>query len=1112
MVKREVQLENDPLWYKDAVIYQLHVKTFYDSNGDGIGDFKGLTLKLDYLKDLGINAIWLLPFYPSPLKDDGYDIADYFKVHSNYGTIRDFKKFLREAHSRGIRIITELVVNHTSDQHEWFQKSRRSKSGSKWRDFFVWSDTPDKYQDARIIFKDFENSNWAWDPVAKSYYWHRFYSHQPDLNYDNPEVQQAIFRVIDFWMNMGVDGMRLDAVPYLFEREGTNCENLPETNEFLKKLRAHVDRNFENRMLLAEANQWPEDVIEYFGEGDECHMAYHFPIMPRMYMASWMEDRFPLVDIMDQTPEIPENCQWALFLRNHDELTLEMVTDEERDYMYRVYAKDTTARINLGIRRRLSPLLGNHRRKLELMNFLLFSLPGTPITYYGDEIGMGDNYYLGDRNGVRTPMQWSADRNAGFSRANPQKLYLPVIIDPEYHYESVNVENQERNLSSFLWWMRRVINMRKRFKAFGRAGIQFLHPENPKIIAFIREYGEETILVVMNLSRFSQVVELDLSAYEGCVPVEVFSKNRFPVITETPYVFTLGFHDYFWFLIRSKEDEGRHQKSESVPDLSVSGYWHSVFRGKSKAGLEEDVFARYLLSTRWFSGKSKKISGIEIFDDLTVERLSSKPHLLLLRVNYIEDQSDIYFLPVGFATGEEARRIFAEHRTSIIANLECADGEGVIYDAVFNEDLRSMFFSMIAGKNSVKGRNGRLTGQSGKALRDYINMNGIREPGKSQVLKVEQSNTSILYGNRYFLKIFRKLDEGVNPDQELGSYLTNNTDFQNIPPYLGTLDYRNNTDMSLGILQGYIQNEGDAWRYTHDSFHNYFERVLARKREGVDVLDNMPPSVAGQIGKEPPPVIRQLIGEIYIDMIGLLGQRTAELHIALASEQNEKEFAPEPFSLLYQRSLFQSMNSLTKRVFQSLRRKVKDIGDDIRPEAESVLAMEKEIRESFRSLYKNKFSAMKIRIHGDYHLGQVLWMGNDFTIIDFEGEPLRPLGERRLKKSPIRDVTGMIRSFHYAAYSALFSRTQFNGTEFKELEMWSELWYRYVAGQFLGSYLRTAKGAAFIPDSMDELEIMLRCYLLEKAVYEIGYEMDNRPDWLIIPLKGVKSLMEDQGD
>ncbi|MCL4517661.1 MAG: maltose alpha-D-glucosyltransferase, partial [Thaumarchaeota archaeon] len=470
---QEESLGNDPYWYKDAIIYEVHVKTFFDTAVDGIGDFKGLTAKLDYLADLGINAIWLLPFYPSPLKDDGYDISDYFEVHPLYGKLKDFKEFLREAHSRGIRVITELVLNHTSDQHLWFKKSRSSEEGSRWRDFYVWSNSTDKYKDARIIFKDFETSNWAYDNVAKAYYWHRFYSHQPDLNFDNPLTQETMLHVVDYWLKMGVDGLRLDAVPYLFEREGTNCENLPETHELLKKLHSHIEANFKNRMILAEANQWPSDAAAYFGQGDECHMSFHFPLMPRMFMAVQMEDRFPITDILDQTPKIPESSQWAVFLRNHDELTLEMVTEEERDYMYRAYAKDKKSRINLGIRRRLAPLLGNDRRKIELMNVLLFTLPGTPLIYYGDEIGMGDNFYLGDRNGVRTPMQWSADLNAGFSKSNPQKLYLPVIIEPQYHYEVVNVENQQNDPASLLWWMKKIIAMRKNFKSLGRGSIEF---------------------------------------------------------------------------------------------------------------------------------------------------------------------------------------------------------------------------------------------------------------------------------------------------------------------------------------------------------------------------------------------------------------------------------------------------------------------------------------------------------------------------------------------------------------------------------------------------------------------------------------------------------------
>src|SRR5689334_11417251 len=568
MAQGDTQTSVDPLWYKDAIIYEMHVKTFCDSDGDGMGDFRGVIEKLDYLQELGITAIWLLPFYPSPLRDDGYDIADYFDVNPNFGTLDDFRAFLDAAHQRNLRVITELVINHTSDQNSWFQQSRRAPPGSPEREFYVWSDTPEKYNEARIIFKDFETSNWTWDPVAKAYYWHRFYSHQPDLNFDNPAVHGMVEKVCDYWLDMGVDGLRLDAIPYLYERENTSCENLPETHDYLRKLRAHVDAKFPNRMLLSEANQWPEDAVAYFGKGDESHMNFHFPLMPRMFMALQMEDRFPIIDILDQTPAIPDNCQWAMFLRNHDELTLEMVTDEERDYMRRVYATDPVARINLGIRRRLAPLLANSRRKIELLNTLLFSMPGTPVLYYGDEIGMGDNFYLGDRNGCRTPMQWSSDRNAGFSRANPQQLYLPITIDPEYHYEAINVENQQKNLSSLLWWMRRVIAMRKNFRAFSRGSLEFLFPENSKVLAFLRRYENETVLVVVNLSRFAQSAEIDLSSVAGSVPIEMFSRNHFPPIKKAPYILTIGPHGHFWFAFQPQKEK-RQTKKRVVPVINA---------------------------------------------------------------------------------------------------------------------------------------------------------------------------------------------------------------------------------------------------------------------------------------------------------------------------------------------------------------------------------------------------------------------------------------------------------------------------------------------------------------------------------------------------------------
>jgi maltose alpha-D-glucosyltransferase / alpha-amylase len=559
---------DDPFWYRWAIIYQLHVRSFFDSNGDGVGDFRGLTSKLDYIQQLGATAVWLLPFYPSPLKDDGYDVSDYRNVHSSYGTLRDFKTFLREAHHRGLRVIIELVLNHTSDQHPWFQRARNSPAGSRWRNFYVWSDRVDRYRDARVIFKDYESSNWTWDPAAGAYYWHRFYHHQPDLNFDNPEVVKAILQVLDHWLRMGVDGVRLNGVAYLFEREGTDCENLPETHQLLKHLRHHVDSRYRGRALLADANQWPEDAVAYFGNGDECHAAFHFPLMPRLFMAAQMEDRAPIADALQQTPAGPPGSQWVLFLRNHDELTLEMVTEEERTAMYRYYARDQQARVHRGIRRRLAPLMANDRRKIELLNGLLMSLPGTPVVYYGDEIGMGDNIYLGDRAAVRTPMQWCPGRNGGFSEAETQQLFLPAITDPRYHYETVNVRNQSDNPSSLLSWLKRAIAVRKRSSALTGGSLELLHPTNHKLMAFFRR-AEETVLVVANLSRHAQAAQIDLSELAGMVPVEMLGQVPLPPIGQLPYMLTLPPHGFLWLALRDAEqlsDKGALRAGHSLRD------------------------------------------------------------------------------------------------------------------------------------------------------------------------------------------------------------------------------------------------------------------------------------------------------------------------------------------------------------------------------------------------------------------------------------------------------------------------------------------------------------------------------------------------------------------
>ena len=1111
--KEILTLEDDPQWYKDAVIYELHVKAFADSDGDGIGDFRGLTQKLDYLQDLGVTVIWLLPFCRSPQKDDGYDTSSYTDLHPAYGTMMDFKVFLREAHRRGLRVITELVLNHSSDQHPWFQRARRAKPGSPERDFYVWRDAPDRYPDARIIFQDFESSNWAWDPLAKAYYWHRFYSHQPDLNFNSPQVRKAMLRVIDFWFGLGVDGLRLDAVPYLYEREGTNCENLPETHAFLKQLRAHVDQRFKNRMLLAEANQWPEDAVAYFGAGDECHMAFHFPLMPRLFMALHMEDRFPILDILDQTPPIPENSQWALFLRNHDELTLEMVTDEERDYMYRVYARNPQMRINLGIRRRLAPLLGNHRRRIELMSALLFSMPGTPLIYYGDEIGMGDNIYLGDRNGVRTPMQWSADRNAGFSNANPQRLFLPIINDPEYHSETINVEAQQNNPYSLLWWMKRMIALRKRYKAFGRGTIEFLQPANGKILIFLRRHEEECIMVVANLSRFAQYLELDLSAFKEMVPVEIFGRSEFPPIGELPYFLTLGPHSFYWFSLEPKP-AARIQAEEGdrvvqLPLLTVAGSWDRILQGRNKAALER-LLPAYIKARRWFGGKARGIRTMAIGEILPIMDAHLPAFLALVRVDYSDGDAETYALPLMYAQGERAERVLCDHPHAAITRLAFKDREeeGIVFDAFVDEGFAESLLVGIARHRRRKGMGGDLVASR---THSFHQIRGLGEGRLStSVLKAEQSNTSIRFGDRFILKMFRRIQPGVNPDLEIGRFLTERK-FRHVPSVAGAIEYRREREepVTLAILQQFVPNEGDAWTYTLDQLTHFFQQAVAAraKMESLSFPSSAPLDLAEQ---DLPPAVAEIIGP-YLESARLLGQRTGEMHLALGSDTDRPDFSPEPFSKLYQRSIYQSMRNLTGQVFQLLRQRLRALPEVTRPEVQKVLDQEARILERFRSIIDLKITAMRIRCHGDYHLGQVLHTGKDFVIIDFEGEPARPLSERRIKRSPLRDVAGMLRSFNYAAYSALFSQRDsglIRPEDFAFLESSAKFWRIWVSAAFLKAYRREASKGNIIPKAKRELQALLDIYLLEKAVYELGYELNNRPEWITIPIQGIRDLLK----
>jgi maltose alpha-D-glucosyltransferase / alpha-amylase len=1110
-VMNDAALDNDPLWYKDAVIYELHVRAFSDSNADGIGDFAGLTEKLEYLKGLGVTALWLLPFYPSPLRDDGYDIADYYDINPAYGTLKDFRRFLRKAHSLGLRVITELVVNHTSNEHSWFQRARRAPPGSRLRDFYVWSDTSKRYEEARIIFKDFETSNWSWDPVAQAYYWHRFYSHQPDLNFDNPAVHDALFKVVDFWFDLGVDGMRLDAVPYLFEREGSNCENLPETHAFLRKLRAYVDSKYTGRMLLAEANQWPEDAAAYFGKGDECHMNFHFPLMPRIFMAVQLEDSFPIRDILEQTPPIPESCQWATFLRNHDELTLEMVTDEDRDYMYRVYADDPRARINLGIRRRLAPLL-RMRRKVELLNSLLFSLPGTPVLYYGDEIGMGDNIYLGDRNGVRTPMQWSSDRNAGFSRANPQQLYFPVITDPEYHYEATNVEANENNPESLLWWMKRLIDLRKTHQVLGRGDVQILHPDNAKVLAFVRRYGNQRLLIVANLSRSAQYVELDLKEYAGLSPVELFGRQAFPVLGEAPLFLTLGPHTFYWFSLEPLNISEVNAVSPPTIALNNSSAFavEELWSSKSlRAELEQalSVFTRH---RRWFRSKARSIVSLSARDAIPLGKGAAASLIVFVRVDFREGDPETYLVPVAHATGEALEELERQSMHAIIARTRNGSGqEGALYDALYGKHFSGLLLDLFGRKKELAGSFGTLRSSPEKALRQERPAPELR----GHVSSAEQSNTSLVYDNQYICKLFRKLDIGVNPELELSRVLTEREDFPNAPSLLGVLEYQagKQEPATLATLHRYVPNQGDAWELTKGALQRFYESCLALPHSADGQHSVNPITWLGgsliEKARLPMPAAFAELADAYPQQIKLLGQRTAELHRALA-EQDDPAFRPEAFTTMYQRSLYESTRTRLKRALAALRKQRDIFAERERSVADEIVRRQGEFDAVLRRLVDTKVEVSKIRVHGDYHLGQVLFTGKDFIIIDFEGEPGRTLAERRFKHCALRDVASMLRSLDYAALSAL--RTGLvRPSDADRLEPFARAWSAWMGAAFVHEYLATVSShGSLVPAQDEHSSALLDFYLLDKCLYELDYEFNNRPDWVAIPLLGLLGLLE----
>lgn len=1073
-------MSEDTHWYRDAVIYQLHVKSFFDANDDGIGDFAGLMEKLDYISELGVDTLWLLPFYPSPLRDDGYDIADYRDVNPSYGKLRDAKRFVREAHARGLRVITELVINHTSDQHPWFQKAREAKPGSPARDFYVWSDTDEKYDGTRVIFCDTEKSNWTWDDKAQAYFWHRFYSHQPDLNFDNPKVMTEVLGAMKFWLDIGVDGLRLDAVPYLVEREGTNNENLDETHAILKAIRRKVDESFPGKMLLAEANQWPEDTQHYFGDGDECHMAFNFPLMPRMYMSIAQEDRFPITDILRQTPDIPEGCQWAIFLRNHDELTLEMVTDKERDYLWSTYAADNRARINLGIRRRLAPLLQRDRRRIELMNGLLLSMPGTPVIYYGDEIGMGDNIFLRDRDGVRTPMQWSPDRNGGFSRADPAALVLPALQDPLYGFQAVNVEMQARDPHSLLNWTRRMLAVRKRSRAFGRGEMRLLYPANRKVLAYVREHEEDTILCVFNLSRSAQAVELDLSSCAGRVPVEMLGGTSFPPVGQLPYLLTLPPYGFYWFVLAAdKAMPSWHAPSpEPLPDLRtlvLRANVKEMLGATTRAELEKQVLPEYLPKRRWFASKGEKLGALRLTAIATLP--GTKGAVVMAEVEaQIAGRTERYALPLAGVEEMEGSGPLSSQLA--LARLRQVRKVGYLTDAFADDRMPAAVLAALRSKLHLPSDDGEIQFNGTARLTDIV----LPDAPEVRRLSAEQSNSSLIYGEQAVIKIIRRINPGIHPEAEMTRHLTE-AGFGNTAALLGEVVRvaPGGTPNTLMLVQAFVRNQGDGWGWTQD--------WLLRAIDDVALLEDAPDDAfAG-----------------YFGFATALGQRLGELHATLALPSDGPAFAPEVATA-------KDRKGWAKGALEQLDPALDLLGKAELPEDEAALAAEllgrrKELRAAVERLAQAADGALKTRIHGDFHLGQVLVAQGDAVIVDFEGEPARSLDERRAKGSPLRDVAGLLRSLDYAAHVAATTQSASAAPPERRKAMFRR-WQHDAAGAFMGAYHAVHSQAEHPWVPAEAEAALLDLFLIEKAAYEIRYEAANRPGWIGVPLRGLAELAE----
>jgi maltose alpha-D-glucosyltransferase / alpha-amylase len=1082
------ELDGDELWYKDAIIYQLHVKAFADSNNDGIGDFAGLTDKLGYLQDLGVTALWLLPFYPSPGRDDGYDIADYGAINPDFGTMKDFRRFIVEAKRRGLRVITELVINHTSDQHDWFKRARRSDPKSSARNWYVWSDTDQKYAGTRIIFTDTEKSNWTWDTEAGAFYWHRFFSHQPDLNFDNPRVVSALVQVMKRWLDSGVDGFRLDAIPYLCERDGTNNENLPETHAIVRKLRAELDAYAKGKVLLAEANQWPEDVQEYFGRGDECQMAYHFPLMPRIYMAIAQEDRFPITDILRQTPDIPANCQWALFLRNHDELTLEMVTDVERDYLWSTYANDPRARINVGIRRRLAPLMENDRRKIELMNSLLLSFPGTPIIYYGDEIGMGDNIYLGDRNGVRTPMQWTPDRNGGFSRADPAKLYAPTIMDPVYGYEAVNVEAQSRSLSSLLSATRRLISVRKSTLAFGRGSMTFIRPVNRSVLCYVRQYKDEVILCVANLSRSAQATELDLSAWKDRIPLEMLGRTHFPAIGELPYMITLAPYGFYWFQLRER-DKSEHVEPSVVPEFEtlvvpLGATWMSLAR--TRGVFEHDVLPGHLARTRWYPERSAQaihptLTSAIPFCDIG----DNRPWLAFFETTQ-HGATTRYVLPLQI---EWVRFDRERYNPRALAAVRQGAREGTLLDVATDQIFISLLLRNLRNDLTIEEQGMRLEfGPTGR-----LSDKPFKTPDYIRTIETDRPNSIALVDADYVVKLYRKLESGINPEIEVGRFLTEVAGFANTPALLGSVELvEGDKTSAIAVVHAFVENQGDAWTVTAAYLDRFVEeqRLLAANGHRGESEEQVP----------------------YLRYMSQTGRRVAEMHLALACTDQVADFAPEPIRRSDMQRWIEDMTERAERVFDALKQRRETVKEADRPLIDQALVLRAVLRDGLGALLPPTIDSLKIRIHGDFHLGQMLIVKDDIFIVDFEGEPRRTLAARRRKAPAARDVAGLIRSIDYSATAALARALRVTPDEQGKLGAALGEWRERSTAAFLAGYREFMTNQQLWPVDPRASMQMLNFFLLEKTLYQIEYELAYRPDWLRVPLTGIIRILSEHAN